>query len=136
MRKLLALLTALAVALVLAACTPEEADTVKAVNDFRTANGVPTLTWEDGAYDKAHAWAEHLADIGHLEHSKLSDGVNAPWSRLGENVAYAGSLDGAMRALESSAPHRANLLNRGFDRFAVGVAVRNGTYWVTEVFLG
>jgi uncharacterized protein YkwD len=136
MRKLVSLLVGLTVALLLVACTPEEGNHLDAVNAYREAHGVPALHWEQGAYDKAHSWSEHLAQQGSLSHSVLSQGVPAGWHVLGENVAMNPSLDGAMTALEGSAPHRANLLNPRFDRVAVGVVQAKGMYWVTEVFLG
>jgi uncharacterized protein YkwD len=136
MRKLVAAVAGLAVALLLVACTPQEADHLKAVNGFRTAQGLPALTWEEGAYAKAHDWSQHLADQGFLSHSVLSQGVPAGWHVLGENVAMNPSLDGAMLALEASPPHRANLLDPAFDRVAVGVVQAKGLYWVTEVFIG
>jgi hypothetical protein len=55
----------------------------------------------------------------------------------GENVATAGTLENAHRALWASPSHRGNLL---FDRFTkVGVAViraADGMVWVTEMFSG
>jgi uncharacterized protein YkwD len=135
MRKALAAIGTVLVALLLVACTPEENAHLSGINDFRGANGLPALAWEEGAYGKAHDWAEHLAAVGRLEHSKLSDGVPAGWRLLGENVAVAASEPAAMQLLESSAPHRANLLNPWFNRVAVGVAWRDGRCYVTEVFL-
>ncbi|MCU1374348.1 MAG: hypothetical protein JWO68_1634 [Actinomycetia bacterium] len=136
MRKVLSLLVGLTIALLLVACTPEEGNHLDAVNQFRRDNGVPALQWEEGAYAKAHSWSQKLADDGVLSHSNLSQGVPAGWHLLGENVAFAGSLDQAMNALEHSPGHRANLLNPKFTKVAVGVVQARGLYWVTEVFIG
>jgi uncharacterized protein YkwD len=136
MRKLLLGLVAIALVVLVGACTPEEATHLKGVNDFRTANGLPALRWEEGAYAKAHAWSEHLADDGRLSHSNLRDGIPAGWTIIGENVAMAPTLDAAMNALELSPPHRANLLNPKFDRVAIGVVQRGVYYYVTEDFIG
>jgi uncharacterized protein YkwD len=136
MRKLLSLIVGLTIAMLLVACTPEEAHHLDTINQFRAANGLPALTWDESAYGKAHDWSEKLADDGKLSHSVLSQGVPAGWQRLGENVAYNSSLDGAMTALERSPAHRANLLNPKFTKVAVGVVQQNGLYWVTEVFIG
>jgi uncharacterized protein YkwD len=136
MRKFLALLVGLGVAFMLVACTPEEGNNVQAVNAFRQANGLPALSWEEGAYAKAHSWSEKLAADGRLSHSVLSQGVPAGWHTIGENVAMNPTLDGAMTALENSPPHRANLLNPKFTKVAVGVVQADGMYWVTEVFIG
>jgi uncharacterized protein YkwD len=123
-------------AVLLVACTPDETTHALAANDFRQANGVPALGWDDTLYVKAHAWSQHMADERRISHSKLSDGAPAGWRILGENVAVNSSLEGAMTALENSAPHRANLLDRRFTRGAVGVVYEHGAYWVTEVFVG
>jgi uncharacterized protein YkwD len=136
MRKVLSLLVGLTIAMLLVACTPDEGNHLAAINQFRQANGVPALKWEEAAYAKAHDWSEKLAADGRLSHSTLSLGVPAGWRLLGENVAYAGSLDQAMTALERSPGHRANLLNPKFTKVAVGVVQAKGLYWVTEVFIG
>lgn len=135
MRRIFAV-TAAVVALLLAACTPQEGAHLTQVNDFRAANGVPALTWEEGAYAKANAWSVHMAQEGRLSHSVLAQGVPAGWRVLGENVAMAPSLDMATDALQRSPGHRANLLNPAFTRVAIGVAERDGMVWVTEVFIG
>jgi uncharacterized protein YkwD len=55
----------------------------------------------------------------------------------GENVAHAGTVLLAHRALYESPSHRSNLLSPGFDRVGIGV-VRDtdGSVWVTEEFAG
>jgi len=136
MRKVLSVLVGLTVAALLVACTPDEGNHLDAINQFRKANGVPALQWEEGAYAKAHSWSEKLAADGRLSHSVLSQGVPAGWHLLGENVAMASTLDAAMNALENSPGHRANLLNPKFTKVAVGVVKSNGLYWVTEEFIG
>ena len=135
MRRLVAL-AAVALVLLLVGCTPEEGTHLKAVNDFRAANRVPALAWEEGAYAKAHAWSQRMADQGKLSHSTLSQGSPAGWRTLGENVAMNPTLDGAMSALQASPGHRATLLNPAFTKVAIGVVQKGGFYWVTEVFIG
>jgi uncharacterized protein YkwD len=139
MRKLVAVASAALLALLLVACTPEEADHLKGVNDLRTFLGVPTLAWEEQVYPAAQAWSQHLADEGKLSHpSSLSANFDPPagWRKLGQNVASATTLEGAMAALVNSPPHLANLLSRDYDRIAVGVVQQGGKYWVTENFVG
>jgi Cysteine-rich secretory protein family len=54
---------------------------------------------------------------------------------IGENVAHAGSVTLAHRALWSSPSHRANMLDRRFDRVGIGaVTAPDGSVWVTELF--
>ena len=135
-RRLLLVIAALGIVLASSACTPQEEDAFRSVNTLRAQHGLRFLDWNEGAYDKAVAWSNHMADEGRLSHSVLAQGVPAGWNRLGENVAYAGTVAQAMAALEASPPHRANLLNPAFTSIAIGVVERDGRVWVTEVFIG
>lgn len=135
MRKIATLAVSL-LAVLLVACSPEETSHAIAVNAFRQAHGVPTLNWDETAYAKARAWSQRMADERRISHSRLSDGAPAGWRILGENVAVNSSLEGAMRALENSPSHRANMLDRRFTRGAVGVVFAHGAYWVTQEFVG
>lgn len=119
-----------------AACSPQEEEAFKSVNTLREVNHLRWLDWNEGAYDKAVAWSNHMADAGQLSHSVLRENLPGDWRIVGENVAYAGSVAQAMAALEASPPHRANLLNPAFTSIAIGVVERDGRVWVTEVFLG
>jgi uncharacterized protein YkwD len=128
---------ALVVILLSAACTPqEEKSAYDAINTLRSANNLPALSWNSAVYSKAVSWSNHMADEGQLSHSLLSAGVPAGWTALGENVAVADTVEHAIKALEGSPPHRANMLNPSFRSVAVGVADRSGRVWVTEVFVG
>jgi len=134
-RRLAALVITLVVA-VLGACTPQEATSFARTNDLRKAAAVAPLAWNEAAYAKAVSWSQHMAAEGRLSHSNLAEGVPAGWSRLGENVARAGSVEEAMAALAGSAPHLANILNPGFTSVAIGIVERDGRVWVTQVFVG
>ena len=129
-------IVALLVVVTAAACSPDEDAGFRAINQLRAQNHVAPLHWNDAVYPKAQAWSQHMADQGRLSHSTLSDGVPAGWHTIGENVAYASTMDKAIASLEASAPHRANMLNPAFTSAAVGVVAKNGMVWVTEVFVG
>ena len=134
-RRLVALLVTVAIA-VLGACTPQEADAFSRTNAIRKSRAVSELAWNEAAYAKAVSWSKHMADQGRLSHSNLADGIPGGWTRLGENVAYAGSVEQAMVALAGSAPHMANMVNPAFTSIAIGVVERDGRVWVTQVFIG
>ena len=134
-RRIAALVLTVAL-LVVAACSPQEDSVFQATNALRAARGVAPLAWNDGAYDKAVAWSNHMANQGRLSHSTLADGVPSGWNRLGENIAYAGTVDQAMAALTASPAHLANMVNPAFTSIAVGVVERDGRVWVTQVFIG
>lgn len=133
--RVLSVFVALVMILLSAGCT-EEKSAYDAINTLRSDNGLPALAWNSAVYAKAVSWSNHMADAGVLSHSLLSAGVPEGWSALGENVAVADTVEHAIKALEGSAPHRANMLNRSFRSVAVGVADRDGRVWVTEVFVG
>jgi len=135
-RRIAALIVALALLVVAGACSPQEDSVFQATNALRTARGVAPLQWNEGAYAKAVAWSTHMADEGRLSHSELAAGIPAGWKRLGENVAYAGTVEKAMAALTASPGHLANMLNPAFTSIAVGVVERDGKVWVTQVFIG
>jgi uncharacterized protein YkwD len=137
MRRRLALAAAaVVVAVASMACTAEDRHGFESINAFRAANGVHALEWDNSAYPKALAWSQHMAAQGTLSHSNLSDGISGGWTALGENVAYNSTLDGALRALEQSPGHRANLLNPRFTHVTVAAIQVNGRWWVTQVFIG
>ena len=135
-KRLIIGIVALVVIVASAACSPDENAGFQAINRLRGQNHIAALRWNEEVYPKAVAWSNHMADQGRLSHSTLSDGVPAGWTTLGENVAYASTMSGAIAALEASAPHRANMLNPAFKTVAVGAVTRNGKVWVTEVFVG
>jgi uncharacterized protein YkwD len=135
-RRTVAVAATLAIVLLAGACSPQEEEAFRSVNALREAHHLRWLDWNEGAYAKAVAWSEHMAEEGQLSHSVLAEGVPAGWTKIGENVAYAGTVAAAMHALETSPPHRANLLNPAFTSVAIGVVERDGRVWVTEVFVG
>jgi uncharacterized protein YkwD len=102
------------------------------LNNFRGAPLTPT----GELMIKAQSWSAKMARDGRLSHSTLSDGIGPGWKTIGENVAAAPSLEAAQSALEQSTPHRANMLNPAFSEGGVGVVEANGTYWITQDFVG
>jgi uncharacterized protein YkwD len=134
----LPLLAAMLAVLVLAGCNPQlESQNVRMVNDLRARSGVPALRTASDLTAKARAQADRMADQGRIFHSSsLSSGVRPGWRTIGENVAVAGTLADAQRALERSAPHLRNMTNRAFNEIGVGVTVRNGRVYVVQVFVG
>jgi uncharacterized protein YkwD len=133
----LRLLAVLAVAVIaFAACTKEEADVFNGVNQYRNANGVAGMEWNEELYAKARNWSQHMANQGRLSHSTLTDGLPAGWRVVGENVGVGSSVEQVLQGLKNSAPHRANMLNPRFTKTATGVIEANGRFWVTQVFIG
>lgn len=136
MRKIISTVTALALAVVLVACTPEEGSHLDSINALRAEHGLPALTWDEDAYAQAREWSEKLAEEGRLLHSTLSERLGDRWGTLGESVATNSTVQGAFDALMRSPEHLANMLDPDFTKVAIGIVRERGQYWVTQLFLG
>ncbi len=123
--------------LALTACMPSADSTnLTDLNEVRAANGLPELVRTPELDAKAKAQADRMAKRSTIFHSNnLASGVPEGWQQIGENVALAGSVDEAQRALEASAPHYANMVNPAFNQVGIGVTVRNGVTYVVQVFV-
>ena len=137
-RRPVALAALLALVVVLAtACDPAKATTdYNLVNNLRTSQGLAPLTRSPELDLKAKNHAAAMAAKGKLFHSTLAYGVSPGWTALGENVAYADTVENAQLALEASPPHLANLLNPAFTEVGIGVKSANGRTYVVQVFAG
>jgi uncharacterized protein YkwD len=123
--------------LAVSACTPaSEATNLTDLNKVRAAVGLGELVRSPELDAKARAQAERMANQGTIFHSEnLAAGVSAGWQSIGENVALAGSVEEAQRALEASPGHYANMVNPIFNQVGIGVTVRNGVTYVVQVFV-
>lgn len=126
-----------ALSLVLTSCYgTTERDTVRNVmNRDRNAYGLRSLPAHEMLNFKAQVWADHLARVGGLSHSRLADGISGCWRRIGENVGYGGSIDSVQRAYMNSPGHRANILNGVWTHVGTGVAHRGNLVFTVQVFL-
>lgn len=116
-------------------CTPEQSASYDRINAVRTAHQLPALLPSPHAMAKAQAWAEHLAAIGHLEHSELWAGMPEGGRSIGENVGMGGDLDAVYTAFLNSPKHRANLLDPRWNWVGTGVATSaDGMLYVVQVF--
>ncbi len=121
---------------VLAGCTPEHVESFTLVNKERSAARLPALQANLEIGWKAQLWSEHMAKTQRLEHSTLSDGVVSNWRRLGENVGVGPSIASVHKAFMASPGHKANIVDRGFQYFGVGVAHdRSGQVWTSQVYM-
>ena len=57
------------------------------------------------------------------------------YTAAGENIAHHSTVEKAQAALISSPGHRRNILNRGYTKVGVGVALdENGYVYLTQIF--
>ncbi len=125
------------VGLALTGCTTGAKSTnLTDLNEVRAAVGLGELVRSPELDAKAQGQADRMANRGTIFHSSnLAAGVTEGWTSIGENVALAGSVDEAQRALEASPGHYANMVNPVFNNVGIGVTVRNGVTYVVQIFV-
>jgi hypothetical protein len=128
---------ALVVGLLVGACTPESYRSADLINEARRQHGLHGLEFNAMLHFKAQGWADQLNRQGYLSHSNLRDGNHSTtWTKLGENVGYAWSLEQAHNAFMNSPAHRANILDRTYNKVGTGVVQGgDGRLWVVQEFM-
>ncbi len=140
----LALLVAALAALVLAPFGPMtpvaladsgmESSFVAKVNAERSAQGLPSLSTNGGLTSTARSWSGTMASQTNLYHNPNLGSQVSGWQAVGENVGRGPSVDAIHSALMASPGHKANILDPRWTEIGVGVVVKDGTVWVTQVF--
>jgi len=123
-----------------------ENELLQAANKSRERAGAPPLRMEESLREAARAHARRMIASDRLEHQLSGEpslleriALVSPLSalkidRAGENIAYATCAPGANDALMRSAPHRENLLDRGFNVAGVAAIWSKGRLYVVEDF--
>ena len=111
----------------------------RATNASRGRFGVPNLTLNREMSQVARRHSLAMARAGELFHTGdvdvYLDGIS--WQVWGENVGFTpGDVESMQDAFMKSAPHRTNVLNRGFHHVAIGAVRVDGVLWVTVFFYG
>jgi uncharacterized protein YkwD len=113
----------------------------RATNTSRTYHAVRRvdIQYELSKLARKHSIA--MANRGYIFHTAnpaahYLDGIH--WSTWGENVGVTpGTVNDLEQAFMNSDAHRANILNRGFRRVAIGTyRDADGWLWVTVFFYG
>lgn len=135
-RKVITLCAGILLLVTVTSCLSAEETTVfERLNQLRAQNGQPALFADSELVAKAQNHSQDMAAGGQLFHSSLRADVTGNPRKMGENVAYAGSVEQAFQALLNSPPHLANMVDGSFNRVGVGVVVgSDGRVWVTMVF--
>ncbi len=136
-----------------------ENELFEAVNKSRELAGVPPLRMNESLREAALTHARRMVESERLEHqfsgepslleriaqvsSIVSPGVSPNAAalkdalkidRAGENIASATCAPGANEVLMRSAPHRRNLLDRGFNVAGVAAIWSHGRLYVVQDF--
>jgi uncharacterized protein YkwD len=112
-------------------------------NRDRAKAGLPPLQKDDCLTQAARAHDAAMASQQKLSHQfsgepdlmrRLAANTKTQIDQAGENVAFAGSVDQAENSLMHSPPHRANLLNAGYNVAGFSVVRRGSLLYVTQDF--
>ena len=120
-----------------------ENELLEAANQSRELAGVPRLRMEESLREAARAHARRMVESERLEHrlpgepsllERIAQVSPLRVDRAGENIAYASCAPGANDVLMRSAPHRENLLDRGFNIAGVAAIWSKGRLYVVQDF--
>ncbi|HMD15145.1 MAG TPA: CAP domain-containing protein [Terriglobales bacterium] len=131
-----------------------ENELLEAANQIRERVGVPPLRMDKSLREAARVHAQLMIANGRLNHQfsgepqlleriaqvsplPLNDALKSDAlkiDRAGENVAYAPCAPDVNDALMRSAPHRLNLLDRGFNVAGIAAIWSNGKLYVVQDF--
>ena len=128
-----------------------ENELLELANKSRELAGIPPLRIEESLREAAQAHARRMIASERLEHQlsgepsllqriaqvgALKGTLNGEVKidRAGENIAYATCAPGADEALMRSAPHRQNLLDRGFNVAGIAAIWSKGQLYVVQDF--
>jgi uncharacterized protein YkwD len=104
------------------------------LNQARQNNGLAPLSEASDLTAAAQERASIMARQGALSHTPDLGSNLCCWTWIGENVAYAGSVQSLNSVLINSPDHRANILNADADDVGVAVVSNGGTLWAAQVF--
>jgi hypothetical protein len=139
----LMLVACVSAGIVVAAPTPanalssEESCFVNSLNAERASMGRAKLAVKGDLVSVARRHSARMAEDETIYHNQnLPNEVGGNWYALGENVGMGPTCDSLHDAFMSSAPHRANIVDKDYNQIGVGVVIRDNTIYVTQVFAG
>lgn len=119
------------------------------VNNYRKNHGVAALSGNACLYSYAYTsttnrgagpWTRSMALKQALSHdpnlgSEVNHCSSGNWTTYGQNVGYAGSVSSLFNAYLNSAEHKANILDKSYNRWGDAVDDdSNGLRWNTQSF--
>lgn len=122
--------------------TEKETAMIVMVNQERTSRGLRALTGDEKLIRVGRAHSQDMFAKGYFSHYSLEnkdvadraqkEGVN--FLIIGENLAFAPSLELAHEGLMKSPGHRANILSSDYRKMGIGVAESDYGLMITQVF--
>jgi len=113
---------------------PNTSSILSAVNSSRANAGRRPLSLRSDLSAVAYNWSQHMASTGTLAHNPSLTRQVTHWRWVGENVGYGPDWRSVETAFMNSPGHRSNILDRDYTQIGIGVVVKNGRVWVTQVF--
>jgi Cysteine-rich secretory protein family len=113
---------------------PNTSSILSAVNSSRANAGRRPLSLRSDLSAVAYRWSQHMASTGTLAHNPSLTRQVTHWRWVGENVGYGPDWRSVETAFMNSPGHRSNILDRDYTQIGIGVVVKNGRVWVTQVF--
>jgi uncharacterized protein YkwD len=123
--------------------TESERQLFELVNEGRAHVGLPALSLDAGLTRAARAHAEEMFAAHQLSHQfagepslaqRLAAATRAQLDREAENVAFDFDAADAQRNLMLSPPHRANLLNAGYNVIGLGIVRSGNRLYIVQDF--
>ncbi len=120
-----------------------ENELLEAANKNRELAGAPPLRMDESLREAARAHARLMIASRRLEHQltgepalleRIAQVSSLKMDRAGENLAEATCAAGANDVLMHSAPHRQNLLDRGFNVAGIAAFWSKGRLYVVQDF--
>jgi uncharacterized protein YkwD len=123
--------------------TEAERQLLDMANRERAKAGLPPLQKDEGLTQAARAHGSAMAAQQKLSHQlsgepnlehRLAANTKTQLDQAGENVAFAPTVERAQDSLMHSPPHRANLLNAGYNVAGFSVVRSGSLLYVTQDF--
>ncbi len=117
-----------------AASGPNTSSILSAVNSSRANVGRRPLSLRSDLSAVAYRWSQKMAASGTLKHNPNLTGQVSGWRWVGENVGYGPDWRTVQNAFMNSPGHRSNILDKDYSQIGIGVVVKGGRVWITQVF--
>jgi hypothetical protein len=113
---------------------PNTSSILSAVNSSRANVGRRPLSLRSDLSAVAYRWSQKMAASGTLKHNPNLTGQVSGWRWVGENVGYGPDWRAVHNAFMNSPGHRSNILDKDYSQIGIGVVVKGGRVWITQVF--
>lgn len=118
-----------------ASTASDESQFVSLINKERSSRGIGTLAVKADLVTVARQHSQDMANKGTIWHGDRTPYKISGWTVFGENVGMGPSVPDLHKAFMDSPSHREIILDREFNQIGVGIVVKDGTIYVTELFV-